>query len=444
MKSTLQLSAHHAQRMALLPTMLQSIEMLQLSTVDVLARIDAELQRNEALELVRPERRCRPDARVVTSAGSRSRSRDADTGDALHAALHNAPAPGPDLMTHVRAQLAWRRLSDELRDAVLLLASGLDASGFLTDEAGELRARVGTARFDEAIAVLHSLEPRGLGARGPIDAMLLQLEPTDPDRGAIETILTRHLEDLARNRVSHVANAIDCTLEEVGMLVERIAELDPRPGDCFRIAIDEPLHVDLEVRTVDGVVEVSVDDLALPVLAVTSDYERMAASGDVDPGVRRYLRDRVRSARELITAVERRKQTLVHVGAALMQRQRAFLERGRAAIRPLRMSDLAADLGLHTSTVSRAVAGKYLRCERGVFALREFFDGARGRDRPGLGRAAVHEQVRELVGAEDPAEPLSDEAIVDRLRARGVRVARRTVAKYRADLGIGSRWERRR
>ena len=205
----------------------------------------------------------------------------------------------------------------------------------------------------------------------------------------------------------------------------------------------------LEAVTVeDGQVQVAVDHLALPVLGINEDYEVMAGAAQTEKDVRRYLRGKLQSARELIFAIQQRKATLARVGAAIISRQRDFLTHGRSAIRPMKMADVADQLGLHTSTVSRAIAGKYMQTDQGIFSLREFFDGARGHGPDGrvgsTGRMAVKEHVKQLLGAEDASKPMSDDEVVSHLRARGIQIARRTVSKYRQELGIPSSWQRKR
>jgi RNA polymerase sigma-54 factor len=196
----------------------------------------------------------------------------------------------------------------------------------------------------------------------------------------------------------------------------------------------------------NGAVQATLDDEALPDLFVNEQYAALAGDRRTEREVRDYLRPKLRSARDLIEAVAQRKATLLRVVKAVMQEQLAFLAKGRTALRPLRMSEIADRLELHTSTISRTIAGKYVQTDRGVFTLREFFDGGRIDAAPaeGQGRMAVAQQITELVAAEDKLRPLSDDELVTALAERGVQVARRTVAKYRGEHGIPSSYLRRR
>jgi RNA polymerase sigma-54 factor len=295
--------------------------------------------------------------------------------------------------------------------------------------------------MEPALAVLRSLEPRGLGGRDAIDAMLLQVPPDDPDRSDICALLTEHLADLAANRLPAVARQMRLDVADVLALCARIRALDPRPGARFHGGDLPRIRPDLVVVEAGDRLEVAVEDHALPDLGLNGDYTALLAGPHTPPEVRRYLSGKLSAARDLIHAIEQRRRTLARVGAAVMQHQREFLRWGEAALRPLRMADIAARLGLHTSTVSRAVAGKHVQTCRGIHALRAFFDGAAAGG--GCGRRRVLRQLQELVAAEDPQRPLSDDDLVSLLAALSIPVARRTVAKYRKELGLLPSWRRK-
>jgi RNA polymerase sigma-54 factor len=278
--------------------------------------------------------------------------------------------------------------------------------------------------------------------------MLLQVAPHDPDYPDIAAILTDHLEALARNKLPEVAAALGRSVVELQDLLARIRKLDPRPGAGFEACSGrESIHPDVVVRLVGERIEVEIDDMVLPDLGIRTDYEHMAADRQVDRETRSYLRGKLRSARELIHAVEQRKRTLGRVTHAIMWHQLEFLAQGPSAVRSLCMRQISEQVGLHPSTVSRAIAGKYAQTDHGIFRLRDFFDGDRRVSTPGgggKGRLAVNDLVRDLIAAEDPAAPLSDDELVAALLTRNVKVARRTVAKYRKELGLPSSWRRKR
>lgn len=442
------------QRLVLMPKMLQSIEVLQLATVDLLQLIEQELQQNETLDLLPSDSAESPPA---LDRLARVDAEDFDAWpaprihgekDAKQAMLENQPALGEDLCEHLSLQLALGDCSQELCDQVIKLAECLDERGLLCESDAELLEVLGGAPFDEALSVLQSLDPKGLGARSPIDAMLLQISREDPDYPAIERLLTEYLSALARNRMPEVARALGLEVSEICFLVERIGELDPRPGARFQREVAPPIHPELRVSREQGRIEVLVDDGSLPALAINPEYLEILDSRGTETDTRSYLRKKLQSARDLMAALHHRKATLARVGAAIIETQADFLERGRAGIKPLKMADIAAQLDLHTSTVSRAIAGKYVQTDLGIFPLRDFFDGARGRGKDhragGFGRLAVKERIKELVASEDCRRPLSDDDLAQLLEESGIALARRTIAKYRKELQIPSSWQRRR
>jgi RNA polymerase sigma-54 factor len=454
MRQETQLSVRNEQRLMLLPKMLQSIEVLQLSTVELLARIEQESSQNETLEVS-------PAAGTETAIAARPAHDDDDFERGEGSArnddddprlrwLQSLEARPGGLLEHIRAQLAWEGLKPQLFDAVMALAECLDERGYLTLSEDELARRCGRL-LPEALATLRALEPRGIGARDAVDALLLQVAADDPDRKDLEALLREHLPALARNRLPDVAKALDRTLDELQLLLTRLRRLELRPGARFAVEKDESIRPDASIRLGEQGIEVRIDDRDLPFVGIDESYRGLAASRATAPDVRRYLREKLAGARELIEAIEQRRRTLQRVCAAVMGRQLAFLREGAARIAPLRMSAIAAELGLHTSTVSRAIAGKYVQTDFGILRLRDFFDGGEhdapgataDRSRADTGRMGVKERIRQLVSAEDPSRPWSDDDLVQQLRAQGIDVARRTIAKYRQELRIPSSWLRR-
>lgn len=437
--------------MALLPQMLQSIEVLQLATADLVAFVDAELQQNETLEVERREVEA-PEQQEATSVErdepsyEEFRRASADGEDKKLGFLNSVPDRKVSAVDQVREQLAFREVPPVLADVVVLLTERLDERGLLPQTDAELAEELclDEPLIRDARAALMQLEPRGLGARDAVEAMLAQADG-DPDLPLIELMLREHLAELSRNKLPDVARALALSLDELQALISRVSTLNPRPGAEFVDGDDLPVQPDAYAWIQDGEVRVALDDEALPDLQVNDEYAALAGDRRTEREVRDYLRPKLRSAKDLIEAIQQRKATLARVVGATMQQQRAFLEKGRAAIKPLRMSDIAEQLELHTSTVSRTIAGKHVQTDRGVFALREFFDGGRIDAAPGegQGRMGVSEQIRELVDQEDKLQPLSDDDIVAALKDRGVQVARRTVAKYRKELAIPSSYQRR-
>ena len=442
------------QRFALLPNLLQSIEVLQLASEDLLSLIARELEQNETLVAEPSEGELPGDGAAASSVTEpwEPTASPASAGgdgceDARQAFLNNLEGPRRTLVGHLMEQLAWLELSPEIVEGVSSLAERLDERGFLTESDEELVELIGQEALLQSIHILQSLEPRGVGARGPVDAMLLQVSQGDPDYEDIRAMLTVHMDALAKNKLPEVARALGRPLDEVRGLVERIKRLDLCPGADFAMPGEvRRVHPEVKARLVRDEIEIEIDDMVLPDLGIQPDYESMAVDQCTDPETRAYLRAKLQSAKEFIQAVAQRKVTLGRVSLAIMTHQREFLAQGPSSVRSLSMSQVAEQVGLHPSTVSRAIAGKFVQTDHGVFRLRDFFDGDR-RSAPsvcaGKGRMAIQDHVRELINKEDKASPLSDDELVRALARREIQVARRTVAKYRTELGFPSSWRRR-
>lgn len=448
------LGQRQEQRLALLPQMLQSIEVLQLATEDLLTFLEQEAQQNETLEL-RPPPVAEPEAPPPPPTAEREdsgweewRRGPADDGeDGKSAFLANVPAHADSLLDHVRAQLAFRGVPSLLSDVVGKLVEHLDDRGLLPFPLPDLAAELDLPLelVANAHALLLTLDPVGIGAADPVQAMLLQAAG-DPDLPTIERLLREHLAELGRNKLPDVARAVQLSVDELRELLERMKDLNPRPAAAFSGEAAAPVQPDAWVWLRDGVVQVALDDRNVPEVGVNADYAALAADRGTAREVRDYLRPKLRSARDLVEALAMRQATLLRVVQTVFREQLPFLQQGRSAIRPLRMSEVADRLGMHTSTVSRAIAGKHVQTERGLYRLRDFFDGGRIDAAPtaGQGRMAVAQQIQDLVAAEDKQAPLSDDDLVAALQAHGVHAARRTVTKYRKELGIPSSYQRRR
>lgn len=429
----LHLSQRAAQEMLQLPRMLQSIEILKLPVAELCGYLERMGEENEALEVV-------PNVR-------RADRRATDDHDAM---LQNQPAPEKGLAERVEEQLALSDLEPELCEWVRFLVSCLDARGYLSasDEfllelAHERGLEGGAELLGPAISALQGLEPRGLGGRNAIESLLLQLDPSDPFYPHLCRLLEDFLEDLAKNRTKQVARALGLSLEQLSNLLETIRLLDPRPAAALVHESAPIVRPEVRVdRGPDGF-EITVDQSGLPGVSLDEGVARLARDREQPAEVREYLRKKVQQARWIAEAVGQRKATLERIATLLFHAQTAFLEDGPGHLVPLGMNDLAEDLGLAVSTVSRAVAGKHAQTPWGVYPLRFFFQAAAGGE-GGKARDDVREVVRRVFEGEDPAAPLSDDEVVGVLGRRGIEVARRTVAKYRGELGIPSSYVRRR
>jgi len=434
---TQHLSARLEQRMALQPRMLQAIELLQLPAGELLEWLEEAARNNDALEVELPRELPR-----IARGGAEATERHDQ-------ALQNHPARVASLEESLHEQLAMLDVDADLTEWVRFLIGCLDPAGLLTisdDEclrfAEEEDLAVSGDLLGPAIAILQSFEPCGVGGRDAVEAMLLQLDPTEPLYPLLCRLLEDFLDELAKNQRPQVARALGVSLEELEELIGGLRELDPCPGRSDFADAAEVIRPELLVEPcVDGTWDVELESDHLPRVSVNTEYRAMLA--DADSELAGYLRERVRDARSIVDAVHQRQETLLRVSQSVFRRQQAFLEEGPKSLKPLRMNEVAEELGLHPSTISRSVAGKHVQSPWGVHPLRWFFQAGGPADEA-CALDTVREAVREVFAGENPMEPLSDEEAVVLLRERGVEAARRTVAKYRKELDIPSSYRRRR
>ncbi|MEM7307716.1 MAG: RNA polymerase factor sigma-54 [Planctomycetota bacterium] len=443
------LHAGQRQEMRLLPRMLQAVEVLQLPSAELSGYLLSAFEENEALDLDEAAWKERARAEAPAPPAGLAGAARGDASDRHEEWLRSQPARDAGLNERVEEQLALREVDPVLLPWVRLVVSALDASGYLsaTDDmllamAAERELAGGEAELGRAIGLVQSLEPRGIGGRNAIEALLLQLDPEEPDYALLCLLLEDFLEDVSRNKLPAVARAMGLDLDELEGLIARLRELELRPAAELVQESTPAIHPDVLVEADGAGFVVRIDDSGLPPMRIDPEVRRLTRDRSLGTDVRRHLRGRIDQARWLLQALEQRKETLQRVATALFAHQEAFLRNGPDRLRPLKMGDVADWLGVHTSTVSRAVAGKYAQTPLGIFPLRWFFQSGSADD-AGTARHCVRDLVGEIVAAEDAKSPLSDDQIVGALADRGHKIARRTVAKYRTELGIPSSYRRR-
>lgn len=423
------------QEQVLLPSMIQSIQLLQLATTDLSTYLEQAGQENVALVV---ERRAGP-----VNRGS------SEASDRFDAWLNAQPDREPGLAEILEEQLLWMNVPEALDPWVRHVIASLESSGLLevADETLLEEARVKGIEGDagalgRAIAIVQTMEPAGIGGRDQVEALLLQLNPGHEDYATLAVLLESHLDDLVRNKLPKVAKALGLELPRLEELLVELRGLELAPGERFSNGGEPALVPDLTVENVEGRWEVRLEDGSLPAVHVDADVETLAREKELDREVKSYLKQKVEEARWIVDAVEQRRRTLLRVARATFARQVAFLEDGRDKLKPLRMTEVAEELEIHLSTVSRAVSGKHVSTPFGLLPLRWFFQGAGGGNQD-QARDSVRDRVKALIDGEDADAPLSDEDLVKSLAAEDVKVARRTVAKYRKELGIPSSYRRR-
>ncbi|QDT64168.1 RNA polymerase factor sigma-54 [Calycomorphotria hydatis] len=483
-----------SQSMKLAPRMIQSMEILQLPIMALNERIDEELAENVALELTEKESEISDTEREVESERARDEvesekhqrdelvvdsdhSNEADferlvemaadwpednissgskvssnrldeLGDLQNDAMANMTARPPSLHEHLAEQFGFFNVPESISEFGEFLIQNLDQDGRLQNSLEELMMLYGKPITGEdattALTLIQKLEPAGVGARDLKECLLLQVTHDMPYRDALITLISGHLEDLAQNRIPIIQKKTGLDIETIKDASEFLGHLNPHPGRGYDSIPAQNVTPDLEVdRDAKGKYTVKLLDEYTPSLRI-SPYYLKQLKGNPDAQTKEYIRKKIDSAKWLIESIEQRNNTLRKVAQAIVDHQIAFFEDGPEAIAPLKMQQIADVVGVHVTTVSRAVDDKWMQTPRGLFPLKRFFGGGtQTADGDEVAWDIIRIKLKEVVDNEDKSHPLSDDALVEELKKHGYHLARRTVTKYRKNMNIPSSRQRR-
>jgi RNA polymerase sigma-54 factor len=450
------------QRLKLTPQMIQSIEILLLPQMALEERIMHEVESNPVLEVAdeggapeagvsEPQAEGGPASEPYDDTDRwlmqrKQRHNGDEDGPDKQAALEAAPNRGPTLAEHVIEQLRFVEMPAEVREMVHDLAWHLDRRGYLSVPLNELFPEEKLEHAEQAWEHIRACDPAGLGARDLRDCLLLQLA-REPGDNAFEMQLVRdHLDDVLKNRLPVIAQALGVDVDRVTEGVEVIAKLDPKPALPFGLGDNQIVVPDVRVeRDERGEWIVSVPDDRLPKVRVSDSYYQLYEQGAGDPKEKAYLKEKLGAAKFIIDAVAQRKRTLLKIVSEIIKHQQVFLEQGIEHLRPLMRQNIADKIGMHVATVSRAVKDKYIQTPGGIVPLASFFSGgiASSDGSEAESSKSVKLKIHKLIEHEDKKNPLSDQEIADILAKEGLDISRRTVTKYRIADGIPSTRQRR-
>ena len=490
MRLSLGLETRQLQVQKMAPRMIQSMEILQLPQMALLDRIEQEMSENPVLEATEedpavpdePDERDNPDSpakdeqELVVDEKSdnaddferlleldreipdyfderprSSANRVAEESDRQHDAIANIEDRPESLNDHLRQQLGELELRSDLRRMADRIVSSLDSKdgGYLRSNLPDLlppdASEEQLALAEEALHVVQSLDPPGVAARDLRECLLLQLKPEMPLYEEQRTLIAAHLEDLRDNRLPTVQKATGYSIERIHQVWDQLRKLNPKPGAIFSERYVPVVTPDVRVeRKEDGSYQVIMDEERTPRLFISDYYRRRLASGKATPEEREYIKKKVNSAQWLIESIQQRRSTLTRVSQAIVDYQRKFLDEGPEFIEPLKMQQIADQVGVHVTTVSRAVDDKWVQTPRGILPLRRFFVGgtqtANGEE---VAWDAIRLKLQEVIDKEDKTNPYSDDQLVEVLGKHSLKVARRTITKYRKKMGIPSSRQRR-
>lgn len=371
-------------------------------------------------------------------AQSRVASPKRDDADEKHQFVMDSIVEPVTLQEHLLNQLHVAGIPREIEDLAQTLIGNIDENGFLQIDLEDLSFDMGIPIEDieEAKVLVQSFEPVGVGALDLRDCLLIQLERLGKHHSLEFRIVDHHLEDLARKRYPQIARKLSVTPEQITRAAAFIASLDPRPGSRFGGDTNTYVTPDVTVERVGGEWTVTMHNEQIPRLRISNAYKDMMANGSAREA-RSYIRDKIRAGKFLIKSIHQRQQTIRSIANEIVKRQSEFFEHGSSRLKPMNMAQIADEVGVHETTVSRAVSGKYMATPYGVYEMKYFFTtGYQTEDGETLSNTSVKQTLGELVSKEDPKKPYSDQKIVEELEKKGIKIARRTVAKYREELNI--------
>ena len=343
------------------------------------------------------------------------------------------------LQEHLLDQLKLSDLSSNEKEAARYLIGSLDENGFLTSTLSDLAlaSNLPLSDLQTAHAMLITFEPVGIAAKDLGECLLLQLKHREKEDSIPFRIVQDHLKLLLRRRVPELSRKLSIGTDQVHEAIEEIAELDPAPGRRFSPDTNQSVTPDAKVERVGQEWVISLSKDFIPRLRINKTYKELMAKGKLEAKEKEYVRNQMRSGKFLINAIEQRQNTIERITRKLIEHQGEFFEEGVSGLKPFTMADMANEIDVHETTVSRAIANKYLETPHGVFPFKYFFThGYVSNDGGLVSNTSVKEIIASIIEQEDPSKPLSDRKIVDILAEKEVKLARRTVAKYREELGI--------
>ena len=446
-----------SQQQVLSPQMRQSLEILQASSMELSQLLSQVAEMNPTLEITEDHDQLdesQPaDAETdyenlsefddywredqILMHGTRTHTSDDEERREF---LYNSIVAPQTLQQHLVEQLNHAALNDDTYVVAEHLIGAINDAGFL-DESIEDIAAHSTFRLKQlrsALALLQRFDPPGVATENLTESLLLQLQLQGMGGSLESRIVDQHLDDLARRRYADITRALGVSQEAVIEAAEHISTLNPNPGAAFDPTSNPHVSADLELRQdAEGKYYAHLTGDHLPKLQISNHYKDLLAKLSSDPKARKFLKDNIHEGRQVISALSQRQETLLKIGTELVKRQPDFIAHGLTKLRPMTMQDIAETVGVHAATISRAVSGKYILTPYGLMELRTFFSsGYTTQQGTEISNTGVREAIQQLVSHEDTAKPLSDTAIEKQLKAKGIKVARRTIAKYRDQLGI--------
>jgi RNA polymerase sigma-54 factor len=336
-------------------------------------------------------------------------------------------------------QVRLSELSDQQRQIAEMIIGNIDDRGYLRASVDELAfsTNIPKDQIEAVLKVIQSFHPAGVAARDLRECLMLQLERSERTDMLEYKIIEKFMDALGKRKMPDIARGLSVSIDDVQEAVARIALLEPHPGRDFLPENQQYVVPEIFVIPHDGDYVVSTNNDQVPHLRISNHYKDLMARAESSAEVREWIRDKIRAGKFLIKSLHQRQETILNIAKEIVKRQREFMEKGVSGLKPMTMVQVAEVVGVHETTVSRAVSGKYMQTPQGVFEMKYFFtSGLKTASGAGMSNTSVKELINEMISKEDTTKPLSDEEIVKQLTEKGIVIARRTVAKYRSELNI--------
>ncbi|MDA7916279.1 RNA polymerase factor sigma-54 [Verrucomicrobia bacterium] len=484
------LSQRMAQQQVLAPQLQQSLAMLQAPTLELKALVEQELQANPTLEELTPseveelnkpdaEKENKPDSNDPTEppeemtfdpakekenndpvddfqaefdkllqldqewkdhfAQTRVTQRVSQDDEERRQHMFDSLTVETSLQEHLLEQVRLSELTGSLSAIGELIVGNIDDFGFLQTSVDELSFSTSIPReeIETALEVIQTFDPVGVGARDLRECLLIQLERANRIHTHEYRIINDHMDTLGKRRFPDLARMTGLSIEDVQAAATRIANLEPRPGRTFLPDNQTYVVPEVFVRHSDGEYIITTNNEHVPHLRISNTYKDIMSQSNSDESTREYIREKVRAGKFIIKSIHQRQQTIINIAKEIVKRQRDFLKKGITYLKPMTMVQVAEVVGVHETTVSRAVSGKYMETPQGIFEMKFFFtSGIKTTGGSDMSNTSVKEIISELIKTEPSSKPFSDDAIVKALKDKDIIIARRTVAKYRSELNI--------
>jgi len=458
------LTTEQSQRLIMTPELIQAIQILQFNTQELDSYVSEQLLTNPVLETAPHEEEQRGEGepskaleehkdplseyireRGYDDPGYKQPQYDRDDKDYSFEQYVTTDITLPE---HLMFQLQFASGSRSCRNIGRYVIESLDENGYMTSSEEEIAEALNTnvENVSKVLNLIRTFDPVGVGARNLSQCLLIQLAHKNMLTDEIKEIVTNHLGDLANNRLAAIAKSLGISVQRVQELGDIIKTLEPKPGRQFSSQAETRYIVpDVLVEKIAGEYIVTMNDSSVPRLMVSSYYSNVLRESKNDEKLHDYLSERLNSALWLINSIEQRKQTIINVVKSIIKFQRGYFDNGDKYLKTLTLKQVAEDVGIHESTVSRSINGKYMQCPRGVFELKFFFSaGVSDWQGEGISSNSIKTHLKEIIDGEDHKSPYSDQDLVSILKERGIDLSRRTVAKYRDEMGVLSSSRRKR